>query len=632
VITSEAGVTAAHWVSGFTKVNLHPKHRLPLSVWLSKIFAHICAAAGAQADDPLGPAYLRNIQVPPFYTDLRDDDKRQLLALTAPPFDWSAESLTALPAALQKLLLTGDNLYRYYKFHNQRAYAVELGHALPTDLTPAAALARLEADTFASRETTEKRAQFQNLVYIRTIPHLKDAFDSFYGPTGEKTDKHNSSSVQGAIGALLADAVAPSGAGGRATHRLDQFGLPEGTAVIANDPKRLRDLQQDANLHKAMQGHRLTKQATDKEKAAAKKHQQTQRAAKRAKEDVLWALLEEANVVDPAEPFAKRGNVTVLLLKKYLKVMEITQLAPKTGGKPRLVVFFEALCINLVSTFLWFRYFTRSLISQATDQGTVRAAALKASASLHIDAVGAPEVDEEAEDDTEEVDRRAPKHHCVTLARKQEQVNDYSDDPSEPSDSDHSGSAPVRAPRARPPSRPTVSSSSSDDCEDAHASLSDSSIPPPPPEEDPEEPDEPSVPAAPFLLQPPPSSSSSSFSSSSSSSSSSSPSPPPPVPDSKKRKAQPHQKQSKRKKRDEREYFVDISIPVPEPPDKNSMLWLQWRTDQLLSAAALGADEAKLRKQAAREQLKHVVTAPRATRQRKPFDRGPGLAGKLHLA
>jgi hypothetical protein len=62
------------------------------------------------------------------------------------------------------------------------------------------------------------------------------------------------------------------------------------------------------------------------------------------------------------------------------------------------------------------------------------------------------------------------------------------------------------------------------------------------------------------------------------------------------------------------------------------MLWLQWRTDQLMSAAGLEADETKLRKQATAEQLAYVVSTPRATRQRKTFDRGPGLAGKVHLA
>jgi hypothetical protein len=349
VIVSEMGVPSSAWVSAFKRVNLHPKHRLPVDVWLSTIFEQICASAGAQVDDPHGPAYLRSIEIPDFYNELRDSDKSELLALTASPFEWTNQSMCNFPQNLKTRFSEKGNFARFFKYRNEMDVAVRLGLALTTDLTPAVGLARLHQNVFADSAMAKQRATLQNLQYIRTVPHLKDAFNSFYNESGEKTEKHSASLVQEAIGGLITDALIPHGGGDRPTHRHNQFGEPEGVACIVNDPARLLKLRQENNMRKAMHEHNDNKKALKAAKALTKKQKKGDRDAKATKERVFFDLLVAADVVAALAPFAKCKPVTMTLLKTYVKEQGITKLAPKKGGRPMLVKFFEELCRNLVS-------------------------------------------------------------------------------------------------------------------------------------------------------------------------------------------------------------------------------------------------------------------------------------------
>lgn len=349
VIVSERGVQPASWISAFKRVNLHPDHRLPIEVWLSKICAHIGSSAGAQADDPHGPAYLRNIQIPGFYSDLSDSEKATLMNLVALPFDFSKESMAAFPASLRSLLSKNDNLARIFAYRNGMAKAVELGLALDTDLTPTACLERLGDDAFEDRATAENKARLQNLDYLRSVPHLKSAYESFYGPFGcEKTAKHSQSDVQAAIGGLLEEAMLPSGGRGRATHRHNQFGEAEGSACIANEPGRLLLLHQETMLRAALEEIKGSKQASQDAKKATKSKKKAIKAAKRHEDAKFRDLLVSAGIVDVPEPFAKKSAVTVKVLKDYIKEQDIAKFAPKKGGRPALLLFFTEMCNNLV--------------------------------------------------------------------------------------------------------------------------------------------------------------------------------------------------------------------------------------------------------------------------------------------
>jgi len=345
------GVPPSAWISAFKKVNLHPKHRMPLDVWLSKIFSHITVSAGALTDDPLGPAYLDTISVPKFYNKLSDNEKTQLMELTAPPYDWSVSGTSTFPPTLQSLLSTSTNLHDLFKFHNEMAAAVDLGLALDSDLTPASCIARLSEDAFVDRATAQQRALLQNLDYVRTIPHLKDAYDSFFNPSGEKTERHASSSVQQGIGRMLEDSVTPQGRGSRPTHKHNILGEPEGVACIVNTPARVLKLRQEANLRTFMTETATAKAKLKETKAEAKQQKTARTAAARAKEDELWCLLVSAGFAEAPSHFEKRPNVTVARLKGYLKDQGVLKFAPKTGGKPALVKFVEETCASMVGLF-----------------------------------------------------------------------------------------------------------------------------------------------------------------------------------------------------------------------------------------------------------------------------------------
>ena len=146
IMAGQQGGRGSAWTSGFKRVNLHPQHRLPIEVWLSKISDALVAAGGTELsnDSPYGEQHLRLIRVPAFYADLDDVKKMEMKTkVTDPSFDWSKEKIDSLPEWCVCLLRKSSNLLDLYKFTQHMQTCVQNGVALSTDLTPSEALSRL---------------------------------------------------------------------------------------------------------------------------------------------------------------------------------------------------------------------------------------------------------------------------------------------------------------------------------------------------------------------------------------------------------------------------------------------------------------------------------------------------------
>ena len=80
VMAGQNGGRGEAWTSGFRRVNLHPKFKAPIEVWLSKISDALVAAGGTEQtnENPYGAQHLRLIKVPKFYADLSQDRKKTL--------------------------------------------------------------------------------------------------------------------------------------------------------------------------------------------------------------------------------------------------------------------------------------------------------------------------------------------------------------------------------------------------------------------------------------------------------------------------------------------------------------------------------------------------------------------------
>ena len=143
VMASQLGGRSKSWINGFTRVNLNPKCRRPLQVWLDEISEALVKGGRAESVDPYGPEFLYMIKVPDFYSALSVVD-RELLALLKDPFDWSFDSLQQLPVRFLASIRKGERtLSKMFKFVKSMQTAVERGVADESDTLPAVALHRV---------------------------------------------------------------------------------------------------------------------------------------------------------------------------------------------------------------------------------------------------------------------------------------------------------------------------------------------------------------------------------------------------------------------------------------------------------------------------------------------------------
>jgi hypothetical protein len=119
VLGGQDGGRGDLWTCGFKKVNLHPHHKVPIQVWLSRIADKLIASGGTESsiEDPYGPNYLKLILTPEFFLGLEHGDRLELLGLTSHEngFLWSPEEVELLPPKYLPVLLKADNLWNFYK-------------------------------------------------------------------------------------------------------------------------------------------------------------------------------------------------------------------------------------------------------------------------------------------------------------------------------------------------------------------------------------------------------------------------------------------------------------------------------------------------------------------------------------
>jgi hypothetical protein len=92
-------ITPQHWIQGFIRVNLHPKHERSIDVWLSEIAEHLAASSrllvnGTVSNESFGqtpsPVFVHCTQVltdlqyirkkvPVFYAKMTVERQRELL-------------------------------------------------------------------------------------------------------------------------------------------------------------------------------------------------------------------------------------------------------------------------------------------------------------------------------------------------------------------------------------------------------------------------------------------------------------------------------------------------------------------------------------------------------------------------
>jgi hypothetical protein len=121
VMAGQVGGRGKVWETSFIHVNLHPHHKLPIDVWLSRIQDKIVASGAIDGGgkDPYGLQFLKLIKVPALVTNLSTDEHFELRNLTsAVGFDWTNDKLKELPTKYRVLLSQKGGLYKYFKFKN----------------------------------------------------------------------------------------------------------------------------------------------------------------------------------------------------------------------------------------------------------------------------------------------------------------------------------------------------------------------------------------------------------------------------------------------------------------------------------------------------------------------------------
>ena len=375
VMTGQDGGRGKLWTSGFIRVNLHPKHMLPIEVWLSKIADALTAAGGTEGMDAgYGRNYLRLIRVPKFFAELTPERRSEMKALTDNiSFDWTGPKLASLPDWIQ-LQFKKDNkaLHSFFKFSNHMAMSVRRGLADPSDTLPSQALARRPApkaqpepqrlinkrrvanaglDSYKfSDSALAPKERFKQMCLHRSRfagNNLSDHLDICTSPDQERIIlKANARDLS--IGSFLDSALDANVGKGLASRKLNLLGEIDGMACIVNSPERLRRLRQARHLQSALGGIKQTKATERKRKKAKKQADAERKSASDAIERPIIELLENAGYQMNA-----RGTFTNTILIKFLRENKLFCHLPKDIDGPligqHLLPFFWS-CARMAST------------------------------------------------------------------------------------------------------------------------------------------------------------------------------------------------------------------------------------------------------------------------------------------
>lgn len=399
VMAGQDGGRGKAWTSGFIRVNLHPKQRLPIEVWLSKISSALLAAGGTELsnENPYGVQHLRLIKVPEFYAQLPPFKQKELKDLLGTDsFDWSMDSIKALPEWCQSLFYKSDNLYEYFKFAKHMETCVQNNIALQSDLTPSDALRRLhqaspgppKASAAPQSQKEQNRASMvrvglasydifsgqtftscckdKDVVCDVCFQQREAAFSEVClqrsrnaGNTPSKSlllcaspDQERAIFAANArdvsIGAFLDSALDVNLGKGLASRKLNLLGEIDGVAGIVNSEEGLRRRRQAAQLARSLEAIKLSKQQLKNRQKKDKQVKAAARKEKLQKEAPIFKLLTESGVLPWVVPGKAPSNqITVNALKKYISDHRISGFLPrvnKPSSKPSLMRFVGALC------------------------------------------------------------------------------------------------------------------------------------------------------------------------------------------------------------------------------------------------------------------------------------------------
>lgn len=386
VMAGQNGGRGSAWTSGFKRVNLHPDHMLPIDVWLSKISDALVAAGGTEMsnDSPYGLQYLRLIKVPEFYAALPPERQLEMKMLTSnASFDWSTEKTGTLPQWCRDLLYKNkSNIYKYFKFSNSMATAVQNGSAISTDLIPAQAIQRLRESHPISNlpvKKTQKQDNKDNMAKLGLESYdllgglTEDSSFEEKTATFKKMCKHRSrfegnlpsaylmlrvepdqerrifqaNARDLSIGSFLDAALDVNLGKGLASRKLNMLGEIEGVASIVNSPDGIRRRFQARQLAETVEAIKLSKQQHSNNKKLNKQVSAATRKTKLATEAPIVKLLTDCQILPWIVKGKPSNNLTIPPLKKFLAQHKIVKFLPKSKkpqSKSNLLAFFTEFC------------------------------------------------------------------------------------------------------------------------------------------------------------------------------------------------------------------------------------------------------------------------------------------------
>ena len=268
-MTGQDGGRKEAWTAGFKRVNLHPKHMMPIEVWLSKISDALTAAGGTElSDQGYGSNFLRLIRVPTFFANLTQEKQLQLKTLTDDmTFDWSKEQLASLPDWCQHIFKNNEKtLVSYWNFSKLMSMSVRQGVAESTDILPTQALerarfAQLSAPKKKQEQTNKERVANAGLGSYKLFGESRCPKERFKHAclhrsrfAGNKLSTHldlhitpcqeriimEANSLDFSIGSFLSSGLDVNIGKRLSSRQLNLLGEIDGVACIANSPERLR--------------------------------------------------------------------------------------------------------------------------------------------------------------------------------------------------------------------------------------------------------------------------------------------------------------------------------------------------------------------------------------------------------
>jgi hypothetical protein len=387
VMAGQFGGRGELWEKAFIRVNLHPHHKLPIDVWLSRIQDKIVASGGtaAGASNPYGPEFLKLIKVPAVLDKLTRDEQLELRELTrSSDFDWSIAKLKELSPKYCSLLSQRGAFHEYFKFKNSMTKALEKGLVLPDDISPRAALDRAaEAGMLSSDPPPRPVSQLeQNKLNMRDVGHSSYNKLGRPGLSPEEQFKamcrhrsrfarddplpsrglhlmhsadqerriFNVTARDFSIGAMLDGALLINAGKRHGARTINLLGESEGVACIVNDPKRLLLLQQAATLSESMASLLQSRAAAKEDKGAGRAKKAAAKLTSEAAELPILQLLKSDGVLPWG---AAPGSLKLTLppLKRYIakhKLQRLLPKVPKKSARPNLMVFLQELCAQVI--------------------------------------------------------------------------------------------------------------------------------------------------------------------------------------------------------------------------------------------------------------------------------------------